>query len=389
MKLPAWLKVINGTKEEGEEPIDLLLSDDIGGDGFGSGITAQAFGNAINSFKKEKTINLMINTRGGRVDEGVAMCNLAMSRGNINTTVIGFAASIGAVLLQAGQTRSAMPGTMVLIHPVTGDTSTAEGRDVIRVCEEGILDILSKRTGTRRDTLKKLMDKSTAMSPKEAKEYGFIDKIIDGQPVNLTPAEAYNTFRQLEAHNVGGGRASQEQEQQEPSMKKVIGALAALNLIPSADLTDEAAIETALRNGFTPFQKTKEDLVAANNRIAAYENAQKIRVTSMVDAAITDKLVKAERKDKLVELGMKDEAELTNQLNDLREAKGATVVPIKRAPGAPPVPRNEKEGEDDVENKMSELRAKMADPATSAQERNSIAGELRKLRGHDKMFAKK
>src|SRR4051812_36992622 len=102
IELPPWLKVVTGKLEEDElEPVSVLLSEPIGFDGW-EGMSARRFGEVLGAIPRGKPVDLQINTMGGLVPEGIAMCNMVEARGNVTCRVIGYAASMGAVLLQAG-----------------------------------------------------------------------------------------------------------------------------------------------------------------------------------------------------------------------------------------------------------------------------------------------
>ncbi len=129
MPLPDFLRLIKGSMNEDDDgDVDMLLSEPIGFDpNTYNGISARMFGSSLAQVPKRKTVNLLINTLGGNVDEGVAMYNMITARGNVNTVVIGYAASMGAIIAQAGAVRKMMPGTMMIIHNPQGEMKGEEG----------------------------------------------------------------------------------------------------------------------------------------------------------------------------------------------------------------------------------------------------------------------
>ena len=102
----------------------------------------------------------------------------------VNTTCVGMAASMGAVLLAGGTgERSALPHSRIMIHQVSSGFSGTAADINIQAKETNklyaqLLAILSKHTG---QTIKKLendCDRDYYMAAEEAKKYGLIDSVI-------------------------------------------------------------------------------------------------------------------------------------------------------------------------------------------------------------------
>ena len=392
LTLPEWLKLIKGDFND-SEPVDLLLAEPIGFDPKTyTGVSSNAFGQTLAGIPKAKTVNLLINCLGGSIPEGMAMHNMIMARGNVNTCVIGYAASMGAVIFQAGVKRQMMPGTMLAIHPAQGSPSGSadeieEQVEGLRKVNDTIVALFSNRTKLSKKKVSDMMDAVTYMDPDEALENGFCDEVIESSPAwndlaKFRPSDMKN-FRQLtNSMKVGGGGETTNNNKQK-TMKSLTAALAAVGLLPSAELTDEAAIVSAFQNKFPTFSKAVEENTALKTRIEGYENAQKLRVTAAVELAVTNKLVKPERKDSLIAIGIRDEAELTNQLADLTGLKNEQPA---RRPGAAPVPPEKKgnEGTASVDEQVETLRNSLHE-ATPAQ-KTVISRQIRELRGHKNLF---
>jgi ATP-dependent Clp protease protease subunit len=103
----------------------------------------------------------------------------------VSTLCMGFAASMGAVLLAAGQKgkRYALPHSTICIHqPLGGARGQASdieihAREILRMREE-LNNILMKHTGQTLKRLEKDTDRDNFMSPVQAVEYGLIDEVI-------------------------------------------------------------------------------------------------------------------------------------------------------------------------------------------------------------------
>lgn len=140
----------------------------------------------LESQDSEKDIKIYINSPGGSVSAGLAMYDtMQYIKPSVSTICVGLAASMGAVLLAAGEKgkRFALPNSEVMIHQVMGG---AEGQATdIKIAAEHILrvkerlnHILADHTGKPLDVIEKDTDRDYFMTAEEAKKYGLIDKII-------------------------------------------------------------------------------------------------------------------------------------------------------------------------------------------------------------------
>ena len=140
----------------------------------------------LESEDAKKDIKLYINSPGGSVSAGLAVYDtMQYVKPDIMTICIGMAASMGAVLLAAGQKgkRIVLPNSEIMIHQVMGG---AEGQATdIKIRAEHILkirdrlnQILSKHTGQSLKNIERDTDRDFFMSAEEAKQYGLVDKII-------------------------------------------------------------------------------------------------------------------------------------------------------------------------------------------------------------------
>lgn len=135
---------------------------------------------------QKKDIKLYINTPGGSVTAGLAIYDTIQHvKSPVSTICVGIAASMGAVLLAAGQKgkRFVLPNSEVLLHQVMGG---AEGQaSEIEITAKHIIQIktkinkiLAKHTGQKLEKIEKDTDRDFWLSSQEAKDYGLIDEII-------------------------------------------------------------------------------------------------------------------------------------------------------------------------------------------------------------------
>lgn len=134
-------------------------------------------------------IELYINSPGGSVVDGLAIYDvMQIIRAPVNTTCIGSAASMGAVLLAGGTgTRSALPNSRVMIHQVSSGFRGTAADMAVQFNEttklyDKLLDILAKHTKQDRKKIKKDCERDYYMGAEEAKAYGVIDEVVEPLP---------------------------------------------------------------------------------------------------------------------------------------------------------------------------------------------------------------
>ena len=133
-----------------------------------------------------KDIYLYINSPGGSVTSGLAiMDTMNYIKSDVNTIVVGMAASMGAFLLSCGKKgkRYALPNSEIMIHQPLGGAS-GQATD-IKIAAERIIKlkeklnhILSNNTGKSYKKICLDTERDYYMDPKEALRYGIIDEIL-------------------------------------------------------------------------------------------------------------------------------------------------------------------------------------------------------------------
>ena len=133
-----------------------------------------------------KDIQVYINSPGGSVNAGFAIYDtMQYIKCDVSTMCIGLAASMGAFLLAAGTKgkRFSLPNSDILIHqPLGGAQGQASDIQIhdekILEIRERINNILAERTGQKLEKIEKDTDRDYYLNPKEAVEYGLIDKVV-------------------------------------------------------------------------------------------------------------------------------------------------------------------------------------------------------------------
>lgn len=133
----------------------------------------------------ERDVSIYINTPGGVITDGLAIYDtMQYIKPKVQTICVGMAASMGAVLLAAGEKgkRVALPNSKIMIHqPTGGMRGTASdieihAREILKE-RERLNEILARHTGQTVDKIRVDSDRDRFMSPEESLEYGLIDKI--------------------------------------------------------------------------------------------------------------------------------------------------------------------------------------------------------------------
>ena len=138
----------------------------------------------------KKEISMYINSPGGVVTSGMAIYDtMQFIRPAVSTLCIGQAASMGSLLLTAGEKgqRFALPNARIMLHQPSGGFQ-GQASDIERHAEDIIKmkrrleDIYVRQTGQNRETIERTLDRDYFMTAEEAKKYGLIDSVIDKRP---------------------------------------------------------------------------------------------------------------------------------------------------------------------------------------------------------------
>ncbi len=135
----------------------------------------------------EKDIFLYINSPGGVVTSGMAIYDtMQYIKPDVSTICIGQAASMGALLLQAGAAgkRYALPNARIMLHQPSGGFQgqatdiSIHAKEILRI-KDNLNSIISKHTGRSIKKVQEDTDRDNFMSAEEAKAYHLIDEVIE------------------------------------------------------------------------------------------------------------------------------------------------------------------------------------------------------------------
>ncbi|NJB36176.1 MULTISPECIES: ATP-dependent Clp endopeptidase proteolytic subunit ClpP [Flavobacteriaceae] len=140
----------------------------------------------LESTDASKDISIYINSPGGGVYAGLGIYDtMQFIKPNVATICTGIAASMGAVLLCAGENgkRSALPHSRIMIHqPLSGAQGQASdieiaAKEVLKIKDE-LYQIIANHSGQTFDKVFEDSDRDYWMKADQAKEYGMIDEIL-------------------------------------------------------------------------------------------------------------------------------------------------------------------------------------------------------------------
>nr|DAI22599.1 MAG TPA: Putative ATP dependent Clp protease [Caudoviricetes sp.] len=183
--MPKQLKFWNVMKNEEEKSAELILYGSIGSDEYWDDISDKAFKQDIENLGNVENITLHINSPGGSVFSAVAIANtLKNHKAKVVANIDGLAASAATIITSACDVVRMPKNALFMIHnPITfayGNNQDMEKTlDMLNKVKNSIIETYLYKANTDKETLSKLMNDETWMDAETAKEYGFIDEILD------------------------------------------------------------------------------------------------------------------------------------------------------------------------------------------------------------------
>lgn len=154
-------------------------------DGMASLVVAQLL--FLESENPKKEIAMYINSPGGVVTSGLSIYDtMQYIRSPVSTVCVGQAASMGSLLLAAGEAnmRVALPNARIMVHQPSGgyrgQASDIErhAEDIVKV-KRRLNEIYVKHTGRDYETVESTLDRDFFMSADEAMEFGIVDHVYE------------------------------------------------------------------------------------------------------------------------------------------------------------------------------------------------------------------
>jgi ATP-dependent Clp protease protease subunit len=135
----------------------------------------------------KKEISMYINSPGGVVSAGLSIYDtMQFVRPKVATTVMGQAASMGSLLLAAGEKdmRFALPNARVMVHQPSGGyqgqvTDILIHAKEVESLKKRLNEIYVKHTGRSIKEVEEALERDNFMTAETAKDFGLIDKILE------------------------------------------------------------------------------------------------------------------------------------------------------------------------------------------------------------------
>jgi ATP-dependent Clp protease protease subunit len=144
----------------------------------------------LESENPNKDIAFYVNSPGGVVTSGMAIYDcMQYIRSPVSTVCIGQAASMGSLLLCAGEKgkRFSLPNSRIMIHQPSGGAQgqatdiEIQAREILAL-RARLNEIYVKHTGQPLEVISAAVERDKFLSPNEAKEFGLIDEVVVARP---------------------------------------------------------------------------------------------------------------------------------------------------------------------------------------------------------------
>jgi ATP-dependent Clp protease, protease subunit len=163
-------------------------------DGMAQLIVAQLLHLEAENPKKE--ISMYINSPGGVVTSGLSIYDtMQYIRPKVSTLVVGQAASMGSLLLTAGEAgmRFSLPNSEIMVHQPSGGYQ-GQATDIMihakrtEQLKKRLNEIYVKHTGRTYEEVEAALERDNFLTPEDAKAWGLIDEILTSREAPAAPA---------------------------------------------------------------------------------------------------------------------------------------------------------------------------------------------------------
>ncbi len=153
-------------------------------DGMSSLIVAQLL--HLEAENPSKEISMYINSPGGVVSSGLSIYDtMQYIKPKVSTLVVGQAASMGSLLLAAGEKgmRFALPNSRVMVHQPSGGFQgqatdiSIHAKEILEL-KERLNRIYEKHTGQDYETVENALERDNFMTAEMARDWGLVDQIV-------------------------------------------------------------------------------------------------------------------------------------------------------------------------------------------------------------------
>ena len=154
-------------------------------DGMSTLIVAQLL--VLEAENPKKEISMYINSPGGVVSSGLSIYDtMQYIRPKVSTLVVGQAASMGSLLLCAGEKgmRFSLPNSRVMVHQPSGGFQgqasdiALHAKEILEL-KERLNRIYVKHCGQEYEAVERALDRDNFMTAEQARDWGLIDEIVE------------------------------------------------------------------------------------------------------------------------------------------------------------------------------------------------------------------
>ncbi len=149
----------------------------------------------LESENPSKDIAFYINSPGGVVSAGMAIYDtMQYIRSPVSTVCVGQAASMGSLLLTAGNKgkRYALPNARIMVHQPSGGAQgqatdiAIQAKEILRT-RHILNEIYVRHTGQTLEEIERKLERDSYMSADEARDFGLVDEVVTNRPVPADP----------------------------------------------------------------------------------------------------------------------------------------------------------------------------------------------------------
>ena len=162
----------------------IFLSGEVNGDKMDTIVAQMLFLESLN----HDPISLFINSGGGECYSGLELVSvMRYIKSPVYTTVLGLAASMGAVIASNGEKghRKALPYSRFMVHQPSSGVGYSTFRDQqihlreMESLKQDLYEVLSQNSGQPVEEIERLCDRDNWMKPQEAIRLGFLDEVVE------------------------------------------------------------------------------------------------------------------------------------------------------------------------------------------------------------------
>lgn len=311
-------------RDESDKPLEILIYDDIGkSDWTGEGFDAKDFVSQLKGVDENRELNIRLNSRGGVVDDGIAIYNRIREwKGKTVAIIDGAAASIASVIAMGAKEVRMPKSAQILIHEAHGlafgtKSDMEEMANRLENASNRIAGIYSERTGRTVNEMRDYMRKTSVFDGEQSKQIGLADVLTDESPLYNLSEDDIKNFR------LPPGK--QKPKAKEPNhvmnKEKLIAAIKKLGGAVAENDTEEqlaTQLETLLNKLPEPKKDDdkKEDVTAKDlidiraelkKERELRDAERKTRITAEIDKIIGENRLPGNQRDKAITRAMADE----------------------------------------------------------------------------------